>query len=286
MSCFFANQPVVRPLSRHDAATRRRYCLKPTKLAPRSFTEVKGWSDPEYDFETWRPVSTFANLVPGTTASALNLACSYEWDVLRLRTAPDVIGMACQIFEQADVLSTLDCSQHTLLNFCQEIGKRYLPNFYHNIWHGTDVLFHTWRLLQDTKVLHHLNELEVIATLIAAFGHDVGHPGLNNAFLVKVRASVALLHNDRSVLENMHSAIVFDVLRSGETALLANLNDADWRAVRGITVPAILGTDMAHHFKQTSALQVDRSCLPPPKPPREASHSLSFGFWPPLSLIR
>ncbi len=39
--------------------------------------------------------------------------------------------------------------------------------------------------------------------LIASVCHDLDHPGVNNKFLVATNSELALLYNDRSVLENV-----------------------------------------------------------------------------------
>lgn len=51
-----------------------------------------------------------------------------------------------------------------------------------------------------------------VVICIAALGHDVGHPGLNNAFLVSTNQSLALVYNDNAVLENFHAYKTFKTL--------------------------------------------------------------------------
>ena len=58
--------------------------------------------------------------------------------------------------------------------------------------------------------------LELLATLIASLAHDVGHPGLNNRFLINNRDEQAMTYNDISVLENMHASITFKTLNFEE----------------------------------------------------------------------
>ena len=56
----------------------------------------------------------------------------------------------------------------------------------------------------------HLPPLEMFALLTSALAHDVGHPGVNNAFLVNTGAPLAMRYNDISPLENMHASIMFE----------------------------------------------------------------------------
>ena len=47
---------------------------------------------------------------------------------------------------------------------------------------------------------------------MANFGHDVGHPRLNNRSLVNNLEEMASVYNDISVLENMHASITFNTI--------------------------------------------------------------------------
>ena len=92
--------------------------------------------------------------------------------------------------------------------------------------------------------------------LVAAIAHDVGHLGVNNAFLVKTRHDLAMIHNDKSPLENMHCSQLYEMLKKPEWNIMSTLNDSQWRESRKIILSLILGTDMAHHFDQVSKCQV------------------------------
>src|SRR4029450_3755693 len=58
-----------------------------------------------------------------------------------------------------------------------------------------------------------ITPFEAFTLLITAIGHDVGHPGVNNGFLVTLNAPLAQLYNDRSVLESFHCAAYSQILR-------------------------------------------------------------------------
>ena len=49
-----------------------------------------------------------------------------------------------------------------------------------------------------------------MAALVACLGHDTGHPGRNNAFMVNSKHKFAVLYNDISVLENLHLSLMFE----------------------------------------------------------------------------
>jgi 3',5'-cyclic-nucleotide phosphodiesterase len=78
--------------------------------------------------------------------------------------------------------------------------------------------------------------------LITAIGHDVGHPGVNNAFLVTLNAPLAQLYNDRSVLESFHCAAFSQILRRYWPAAFQAQD------MRTLLINSILATDMGLHF--------------------------------------
>ena len=68
-----------------------------------------------------------------------------------------------------------------------------------------------------------LEPLHILALLVAAVGHDVDHPGLNNAFLCASNDTLAMRYNDLSVLENHHAATTFEILAEKRCNMLATI---------------------------------------------------------------
>jgi len=93
-----------------------------------------------------------------------------------------------------------------------------------------------------------LTPFDALTLLISAIGHDVGHPGVNNAFLVALNAPLAQLYNDRSVLESFHCAAYSQILRRYWPAAFEHT------AMRKLMITSILATDMGLHFKYMSDL--------------------------------
>lgn len=88
-----------------------------------------------------------------------------------------------------------------------------------------------------------LKPFDALTLLITAIGHDVGHPGVNNAFLVALNAPLAQLYNDRSVLEAFHCAAYSQILRRYWRAAFEDI------PMRGLMINSILATDMGVHMK-------------------------------------
>lgn len=66
------------------------------------------------------------------------------------------------------------------------------------------------------------------ALLLSTVCHDLEHPGTTNAFQVANQTKLALLHNDRQVLENHHANVAWRLI--GETQLLAAFDAPDAKA--------------------------------------------------------
>lgn len=96
---------------------------------------------------------------------------------------------------------------------------------------------------QENAVVAVLKPFDALTLLIAAIGHDVGHPGVNNAFLVALNAPLAQLYNDRSVLEAFHCAAYSQILRRYWPAAFSDVS------MRKLMITSILATDMGLHFK-------------------------------------
>ena len=62
--------------------------------------------------------------------------------------------------------------------------------------------------------------------------HDYGHPGLTNDFLIATSDPLAVRYNDRSPLENHHSAASFSALRRPGLDVLAPLSTEQKGAFR------------------------------------------------------
>jgi 3',5'-cyclic-nucleotide phosphodiesterase len=89
---------------------------------------------------------------------------------------------------------------------------------------------------------------DALTLLISAIGHDVGHPGVNNVFLIKLNAPLAQLYNDSSVLEAFHCAAFSQILRRHWPAAFRDTN------LRKLGISTILATDMGVHFKFMGSL--------------------------------
>ena len=91
--------------------------------------------------------------------------------------------------------------------------------------------------------------LELLGLYCSAAMHDYEHPGRNNQFLVSINSPLALLYNDRSVLENHHASASWKLLKSqSRFDFLSNLDSVEWKRFRFLILENILATDLSKHF--------------------------------------
>ena len=196
-------------------------------------------------------------LVAPETSAALEGFNHHDWDIFKLE---GVVGrgrcltvVACAAFDQLgmhDQVHEFTLGRELVARWASGIEARYNPEVpYHNSTHAADVLQTTIVYLREAGFLNWMATHEVLAMLMAVVGHDVGHPGRNNGFHVRNGTPVALRYNDKAVLENMHCALMFEMMRDDESIdVLRGLAEEDRRKIRGLVISLVCVTDMAEHF--------------------------------------
>mmetsp|Transcript_44586 Transcript_44586/g.80160 ORF Transcript_44586/g.80160 Transcript_44586/m.80160 type:complete len:1024 (-) Transcript_44586:39-3110(-) len=129
-------------------------------------------------------------------------------------------------------------------------------NPYHSWFHAVDVAHAVWRFTQSCQVQEYLSDVERFGLLVSAVCHDIGHPGLNNAFLMETRHEFAMTYNDRSPLENMSAALLFRLLAAPGCNIFAPLPPAKYSEARKVVIDAILHTDNTQHFAMVKEVQM------------------------------
>ena len=142
--------------------------------------------------------------------------------------------------------------------FLIAVNNQYKPEvLYHNCLHGADVtqscyMFFTY---SNAEKISQTNVLDLLSIFIAALGHDMAHPGLNNAFHINDSTDIAITYNDISVLENFHASTLFKTIRKSETNIFEKLSPFDYKIIRKRIISEILATDMALHGKVISLIK-------------------------------
>ena len=146
----------------------------------------------------------------------------------------------------------LGVDMNVAMSFITLVEQGYrTSNPYHNRIHAADVLQTTHHMLTHRALHGVTTDVDRLAALIAAAVHDYGHPGLNNNFLVEVGDSVALRYNDIAVLENMHVAEAFQLMKGDrfDSDILSCLPRDSYKECRETIIQMVLATDMKQHFE-------------------------------------
>lgn len=203
----------------------------------------------KFDFHS-RPENSLFSAVPVDAKFF-----SWEFNVFNMDSdlLPQLIEGMYLDFKVDEILRT---NKYVIQNFIVAMKGHYHPNPFHNFLHAFSVVHSAYLLLTTTDAAQMLQPLDIASCLVAALGHDVDHPGHTNGFEIVSGSQLALLYSDESVLEHHHAYTTFRLIAKEKNAnILQNLSAADYRQVRKFIITAILGTDMANHFKFCETLE-------------------------------
>jgi len=148
----------------------------------------------------------------------------------------------------------------TLARFLSRLDSGYVKaNPYHMSVHAADVCNAMFYLVWTIGLWDHpsFTDTKRIAVHLAGLGHDVGHFGKTNHFLIATHHALARTYNDKSVLENFHCATLFSMLDEtyGDAELgqdrkvLETLNAEAFSKARQLMIALILATDTQQHLE-------------------------------------
>jgi len=160
------------------------------------------------------------------------------------------------VIKERGLIESLKLNQTKLLNYLKLIENGYVStNPYHNSIHAADAMQTVHVLLSLDKLSGAFDDLEILSILIAAAGHDVGHPGLNNNFLIQIGHDWAVQFKNESPLENHHWTTTLKFLENPDANILSPLTKEQQNIFKTIVTDAILATDMAMHNNLTTELK-------------------------------
>uniref|UniRef100_A0A0G4F1I5 PDEase domain-containing protein n=1 Tax=Chromera velia CCMP2878 TaxID=1169474 RepID=A0A0G4F1I5_9ALVE len=115
-------------------------------------------------------------------------------------------------------------------------------------------------LAEHCGVRRLLSSIQNVSVVIVALCYDLGHQGFNNQFHLNSGSEIAMMYNDRSVLENFHAAKTFLALKTKGCKMLEHRGTEDQQLARSAIIDLILDTDMKRvgrsHFEFVSSLKL------------------------------
>lgn len=181
--------------------------------------------------------------------------CSWDFDIWHL--SPDELPVLCSSIILYYTLPTkFNIKYSKWCGLFKQVRTNMLTpiNPYHNITHLVDVMQTCAAFLGEMGASSVLNDTDILSLFLAAFVHDIGHPGLSNLYQVNAGSPLAIRYNDIAVLENYHCALAFEVFKECGSNIFLDVPVSLRKVIRKAIIQLILSTDMESHFRLTDEL--------------------------------
>ncbi|KAG8454027.1 hypothetical protein GDO86_000599 [Hymenochirus boettgeri] len=155
-----------------------------------------------------------------------------------------------RMFTDLNLVQTFQMKYETLCRWILSVKKNYRKNVaYHNWRHAFNTAQCMFAALRTGKIQSQLNDLEILALMIATLSHDLDHRGVNNSFIQRSEHPLAQLYC-HSIMENHHFDQCLMILNSQDNQILSSLSLQDYKIVLKMIKQAILATDLALYIKR------------------------------------
>ena len=195
------------------------------------FEEIKGIINKDFNIFEFKKLVGYKNVLPiigHTLLKALGLCDS---KIISLKKLDSFLYSTCNGYKE----STL----------------------YHNGLHGADVAYNLCMFFLNSKAeeICETTVLDLLGMIISALGHDLGHSGYTNNFLINSNSDLAITYNDISCLENYHASFLFKILNKDENNIFERFNSQNYKNIRKRMISQILATDMTNHGEVVSLIK-------------------------------
>ncbi|XP_068199832.1 high affinity 3',5'-cyclic-AMP phosphodiesterase 7A isoform X2 [Antennarius striatus] len=183
----------------------------------------------------------------GQARCMLEKVDNWNFDIFlfdRLTNGNSLITLTFHLLNQYGLVELFQLDMVKLWRFLVMIQEDYhSSNPYHNAIHAADVTQAMYCYMREPKLAKSLTSRDILLGLLAAATHDLDHPGVNQAFLIKADHYLATLYRHTSVLENHHWKSAVGLLR--ETGLFSHLPADDSLGMERELGSLILATDIS-----------------------------------------
>ncbi|KAI3645908.1 hypothetical protein MP228_008836 [Amoeboaphelidium protococcarum] len=188
----------------------------------------------------------------GTIQNLLQSVSEWNWKLFDFAEAcpggKPLFLLTWHMFDANCLFDEFKIQYEKFNNFIWKIQEGYRELPYHNSFHAADVLHAVNYFTQFDRISALITPMELMAMYVAAAIHDFDHPGVNNNFLVSTTNPLAVLYNDKAVLENYHLSAAFQTLQQEECNFLSHLQRPEWQAFRDLVIEMVLATDLSQHY--------------------------------------
>jgi len=178
-----------------------------------------------------------------------------EWDFFlpgALTCEEDEVMLIMDMFEEYDAMAFYDISAAQMRAFILDVKEGYADKdsdvakrYYHTWVHAIDVTHCVYFFLTRCQIDKHFSREDCVCLLTAALGHDYGHVGVANGYLINTRHELAIKYQNQAVQENMHADMTCYMLEKHK--FLHKMNPVAAENFNKMAHGAILCTDMGGH---------------------------------------
>ena len=125
---------------------------------------------------------------------------NYNFDIVFLNSISKgkaMLYFGMKMYEKFGFKDVLNIDKACFANCLLAIKNCYKNNPYHNYLHGLDTT-NSLGFMLINGLSSHLSHLELCSLLFASLCHDIGHPGVNNAFLAASKSSESMICKNSS----------------------------------------------------------------------------------------
>lgn len=207
-----------------------------------------------------RMSSSLESTVPVQVSTILKTLNNWNFEVFQMNEVSDgqaLRHIGFELMQKFNILSKFKIQNLVMQNFLEavEAGYSKYKNPYHNLVHAADVLQTLYNILNNAGLMNWLTSIEIFAVFISAIVHDFEHTGTTNNFHMQTRSDIALIYNDRAVLENYHISTTFRLMKNDSYNILQELSREEYKEFRNLCIEMILATDMSYHFSQLKTIK-------------------------------
>ncbi|XP_036407123.1 cGMP-specific 3',5'-cyclic phosphodiesterase isoform X2 [Megalops cyprinoides] len=155
-----------------------------------------------------------------------------------------------RMFVDLNLVQNFQMKYKSLCHWILSVKKNYRKNVaYHNWRHAFNTSQCMFAVLKSGRIQCKLNDLEILALMIATLSHDLDHRGVNNSYIQRSDHPLAQLYC-HSTMEHHHFDQCLMILNSPGNQILSGLSLDEYKATLKMIEKAILATDLALYMKK------------------------------------
>ncbi|XP_075890013.1 cGMP-specific 3',5'-cyclic phosphodiesterase isoform X2 [Nelusetta ayraudi] len=164
-----------------------------------------------------------------------------------------------RMFVDLNLVQNFQMKYTSLCQWVLSVKKNYRKHVaYHNWRHAFNTAQSMFALLKSGRLQSNLNDLEVLALMIATLSHDLDHRGVNNSYIQRSDHPLAQLYC-HSTMEHHHFDHCLMILNSPGNQILSGLSLDEYKATLKMIERAILATDLALYMKRGEFFELTKN---------------------------